>query len=99
MPDKELMAYAKAGKLRHPVVLEKQILRMMKNPKISGFINNFSDGWLQLNKLIMPPDRKQNVDYYVNKLEDGRQETIHFVKDLLFRNGKISDFQTQIILL
>ncbi|MDD7986184.1 DUF1592 domain-containing protein [Lentisphaera marina] len=94
MPDKELMAYAKAGKLRHPSVLEKQVIRMMKSPKIEGFINNFSDGWLQLNKLgTMPPDRKLNVDYYVNDLEHaGRQETLHFVKDLLYSNGKINNF-------
>ncbi|EDM28498.1 hypothetical protein LNTAR_11296 [Lentisphaera araneosa HTCC2155] len=94
MPDKELMAYAKAGRLRHPSILEKQVIRMMKSPKIEGFINNFSDGWLQLNKLgTMPPDRKQNVDYYVNDLEHaGRQETLHFVKDLLYSNGKIRNF-------
>lgn len=93
MPDEKLMAAAKSGKLSSPAELERQVLRMIKDPKIDGFINSFADGWLQLNKLgSMPPDLKTHV-YYVNDLENaGRQETIHFIKDLLINNGKISNF-------
>jgi hypothetical protein len=94
MPDTELMAAAKASKLSNPQELERQALRMMKSPKIDGFVNNFSDGWLELNKLgTMPPDRKTTQEYYLYDLENaGRQETIHFVKNLLTTNGKLSDF-------
>ncbi|MCM8530688.1 MAG: DUF1592 domain-containing protein [Lentisphaeraceae bacterium] len=94
MPDEELMSVAKAGKLSNPQELERQALRMMKSPKVDGFVNNFSDGWLELNKLgTMPPDRKTTPEYYLYDLENaGRQETIHFVKNLLTTNGKLSDF-------
>ena len=93
MPDEELMASAKTGKLSNPDELKRQTLRMIKNPKIDGFVNNFADGWLELNKLgSMPPDRKTNADYYLNDLETaGRQETIYFIKDLLVNNGKTSN--------
>lgn len=94
MPDEELMEVAKAGKLSKPGELEKQALRMIKSPKIDGFVNSFSDGWLQLDKLgTMPPDRKVTQVYYINDLENaGRQETVHFVKHLLATNGKLTDF-------
>ena len=93
MPDEELMASAKAGKLSDPDELKRQTLRMISSPKIDGFVNNFADGWLELNKLgSMPPDRKTNADYYLNDLETaGRQETVHFIKDLLVNNGELSN--------
>lgn len=94
MPDEELKAAAKAGKLSNPEELKKQTLRMIKSPKIDGFVNNFADGWLELDKLgTMPPDQNTNAIYYLRNLEHaGRQETIHFLKDLLVNNGDISNF-------
>jgi len=94
MPDEELLVAAKKGKLSDPEELKKQALRMIQSPKVDGFVNSFADGWLQLDKLgSMPPDGKTNQVYYLQNLEyAGRQETIHFLRDLLVNNGNISNF-------
>ena len=92
MPDEELMAAAKAGKLSNSEELERQALRMIKSPKIYGFVvtsRMAGYSWMSLELCL------QTVNQYgcVNDLENaGRQETVHFVKYLLATNGKLSDF-------
>ena len=94
IPDQELIELAKLGKLSESKVLDQQILRMIQDPKVEGFVNSFSDAWLELDKLgSMPPDAKSHQNYYLDDLEvAGRMETLHFVKDLLVNNGKIQNF-------
>ena len=55
MPDDELIALASEGKLRANLVT--QVQRMVKDPKSSSFIENFSEQWLALRKLdLASPD-------------------------------------------
>jgi hypothetical protein len=55
MPDEELFGLAAEGKLR--LNLDAQVLRMVKDPKSSSFIQNFSEQWLALRKLdLASPD-------------------------------------------
>ncbi|MBA4065752.1 MAG: hypothetical protein C0501_18940 [Isosphaera sp.] len=48
MPDDELAALAAAGKLRDPQVLERQVLRMIRDPRSEAFVRAFTAGWLDL---------------------------------------------------
>lgn len=55
MPDDELMALAGKGQLRRNV--ERQVVRMLKDPKAGSFLQNFVEQWLTLRKLdLISPD-------------------------------------------
>jgi mono/diheme cytochrome c family protein len=47
IPDDELIDVAAQGRLRNPVVLEKQVRRMLADPKSSALITNFTGQWLE----------------------------------------------------
>ncbi|MCM8530686.1 MAG: DUF1592 domain-containing protein [Lentisphaeraceae bacterium] len=93
-PDEELYSLARNGSLSQPEVLESQVRRMVKSPKLNNFVNNFADAWLQLDKLgTMPPEFTSSQIYYHNELDKaGRQETTSFILDLVQNNGAISNF-------
>jgi len=51
IPDDELLDIAAQGRLKDPVVFEQQVKRMLKDPKSSALINNFSGQWLSVRSL------------------------------------------------
>jgi len=51
VPDDELIDLAAAGKLKDPAVLEKQVRRMLADPKSEAMINNFTGQWLGVRTL------------------------------------------------
>ena len=51
MPDDELLTLAEQGRLREPAVLEKQVRRMIADPKSAALIDNFAGQWLNLRAL------------------------------------------------
>lgn len=50
-PDEELLRAAERGTLRRPDVLEAQARRMLQDPKIARFVENFGGQWLQFRGL------------------------------------------------
>src|SRR4029079_17861336 len=51
IPDDELLDAAMSGKLRTPAVLEKQVRRMLADPRSSALTTNFAEQWLYLRNL------------------------------------------------
>jgi cytochrome c551/c552 len=51
MPDDELLTLAEQGRLSEPAVLEKQVRRMVADPKSKDLIGNFAGQWLNLRAL------------------------------------------------
>lgn len=51
VPDEELLDVAAQGKLREPAVLEKQVRRMLADPKSEALIANFTGQWLNVRGL------------------------------------------------
>jgi hypothetical protein len=51
VPDDELLDVAAQGKLREPAVLEKQVRRMLADPKSEALITNFTGQWLSVRSL------------------------------------------------
>ena len=51
IPDAELLALAEAGRLSEPVVLERQVRRMLDDPRSSALTANFAGQWLFLRNL------------------------------------------------
>jgi mono/diheme cytochrome c family protein len=58
MPDDELFALARNGKLREGDNLDKQVARMLRDRKAQSLVENFADQWLQIRNLKnVNPDR------------------------------------------
>jgi hypothetical protein len=51
IPDEELRTMASQGRLRQPGMLEKQVKRMLADPRSGEFVSNFAGQWLQLRNL------------------------------------------------
>jgi len=51
VPDEELIAVASQGKLRDPVVLERQVRRMLEDSRAEALTANFAGQWLNLRGL------------------------------------------------
>ena len=95
MPDAELFAAAKEGKLQDPVEIEKQVDRMLNDPKSDALIDNFAGQWLFTRAL----DDHQ-PDYYAFPTWDEdlraamRQETKLFFREFLHNDLPIPEMLT-----
>ena len=70
LPDAELAALAKEGKLTDNEILEQQVRRMLKDDRASALAENFAAQWLQLRRLeTISPD----PDYFPAFDEDLRR--------------------------
>ncbi|BDC52445.1 hypothetical protein F183_A47600 [Bryobacterales bacterium F-183] len=88
-PDAELRGLAASGKLQTPAVLRAQTERLLNDPKMSRFVEAFTDYWLDLRKIDdTSPSTTLYNDY---ELDDplklaAMEETRLFVGDLFKRN-------------
>jgi hypothetical protein len=48
IPDNELLAAAEKGQLKDPAVLERQVRRMLADPRARSLVSNFASEWLGL---------------------------------------------------
>src|SRR5262249_32569843 len=51
IPDEELLNAAANGQLRNPAVLDRQVQRMIADPKAEALVSNFAGQWLYLRNL------------------------------------------------
>jgi mono/diheme cytochrome c family protein len=51
IPDEPLLAAAAAGELSHPEILEREVRRMLADPKADALVVNFASQWLGLRQL------------------------------------------------
>ena len=60
IPDDALLATAAAGELGKPAVLEREVQRMLADPKADALVESFAVQWLQLRLLdaVLPENRK-----------------------------------------
>jgi hypothetical protein len=82
IPDDELLDLAERGELRKHEVLERQVLRMLADPRSRSLVSNFADQWLHLRNLeSITPDLRLFPDFDDNLRQAFRQET-----ELLFES-------------
>jgi hypothetical protein len=93
MPDEDLLRAAERGTLRRPEVIEAQVRRMLRDPKISRFVENFGGQWLQFRGL-----ESHQPDFYLFPAFDNYlrismvRETQMFFENLVREDRSILDF-------
>lgn len=93
-PDEKLFAAAASGHLKEKDELNKQVRRLLKDPRSNEFVNGFLDSWLNLRAIgDLPPPRKAAWEYYAQNLpESMKQEARLFFRSLLDENGSVANF-------
>jgi mono/diheme cytochrome c family protein len=75
IPDDELLALAGQGRLHEPAILEKQVRRMVADPRSTALIRNFAGQWLNLRALdTVQPNPSVYPDFDDNLREAFRRE-------------------------
>ncbi|MFO0945847.1 MAG: DUF1592 domain-containing protein [Planctomycetota bacterium] len=93
MPDEELFALAREGKLREGDNLASQIKRMLADPKSKEFVENFAGQWLQLRSLmLLAPDTKRFPEFDDSLRAAMREETLLFFETVMKEDRSILDF-------
>jgi len=93
MPDEELLQLASQGKLSDPAVRRAQVSRMIADPKIENFVNDFTDQWLDLRDIeFTTPDKKLYPEYDPLLLEGMLGETRHFFEHVLQKDLSVVNF-------
>ena len=93
MPDGELMKLAAAGKLRDPRVRRAQVERMLRDPKVERFIDNFTGQWLDLRDIeFTAPDKKLYPEFDPMLQESMLRETRGFFRHILEKNLSVMNF-------
>jgi len=65
IPDDNLLALVKSGKLSEPQVLERQVREMLLDPRSQALSQNFARQWLRLDQLVTAvPDSSRFANYY-----------------------------------
>jgi hypothetical protein len=93
MPDDELLAVAAKGDLKRPEVLVRQARRMLKDPRVRGFVTEFGGNFLDFRRFeehnAVDRDRFAAFD---NDLRQAMfEEPLRFMLDLVRENRPVTD--------
>ena len=90
IPDDELLETAARGGLSSPAVLEKQVRRMLADPRSRALVTNFASQWLHLRNLeSVTPDMRTYPDFDDNLRQAFRQETELFFESIVRENRSV----------
>ena len=92
IPDDELLAAAESGALSAPEVLERQVRRMLADPRAAALVDNFAAQWLHFRNLEgVYPDPLVFPDFDDNLREAFRTETSLFIHSLIREDRSLLD--------
>ena len=95
IPDEELVNVATQGKLREPATLEKQVRRMLADPRSKALVTNFAAQWLFLRNLqSFIPDSDEFPNWDDNLRQAMRQETSLFFESIMREDRNVLDLLT-----
>ncbi len=90
IPDDELLTLAEQKKLNDPAMLQKQVQRMLDDPRSQAFVTNFGGQWLYLRNLETATPDSDAFPNFDERLRRGfRQETELFFNSILRENRSI----------
>jgi mono/diheme cytochrome c family protein len=92
LPDEELLTVAAQGKLKDSATLERQVKRMLADPKANALISNFAEQWLFLRNIkSTAPDLEAFPDFDDNLRQAMKQETTLFFDSILREDRTVVD--------
>jgi hypothetical protein len=95
IPDDELLKVAAQGTLKQPAVLERQVRRMLADPKAEALARNFAGQWLYLRNLpSLTPALAEFPDFDDNLRQAFRHETELFFESIVREDRSVLDFLT-----
>jgi Protein of unknown function (DUF1592)/Protein of unknown function (DUF1588)/Protein of unknown function (DUF1595)/Protein of unknown function (DUF1585)/Protein of unknown function (DUF1587) len=95
IPDDELLDVAVRGTLTDPVVLERQVRRLLRDPRSQALVDNFGSQWLKLGRLAgVVPDVDEFPDFDENLRDAMQQETRLFMSSQLRDDRSVIDLVT-----
>ncbi len=95
LPDAELLNIASQGRLKDPVVLEKQVRRMIADPKSETLATKFAAQWLHLADLeAMHPDAFYYPQFDHTLADAMRRETELFFDSIVREDRSVVDLLT-----
>ncbi len=87
MPDEQLSKLAEAGKLRQRKQLSREVIRMLRDPRSTAFVEQFADQWLDLNGIDRVAVNPEFYPDFDNNLKPQfRRETQAFFGEILRSN-------------
>src|SRR5277367_348847 len=95
IPDDELLNVAAQGKLKEPAVLNREVRRMLADPKAEALVNNFAEQWLFLrNVQSVAPDEATFPDFDDNLRQGYKRETELFFESIVKEDRGVMDLLT-----
>ena len=94
-PDDELLKLGAAGALTKPGVVEKQVRRMLEDPKASSLVTSFAMKWLTLDSLdSVHPDPALFPAFNEQLRHDFSKEAEQFIGSILLQDRSVMDLLT-----
>ncbi len=94
-PDQELLTLAESRGLTKPGEMEKQVRRMLADPKASSLVSNFAMKWLSLDSLdSVKPDPMLFPAFNDQLRKDFSIEAEEFVRSILLEDRSVVDLVT-----
>lgn len=91
-PDDELLRLASSNRLSTPSVLDRQVRRMLADPRSDVLASRFGAQWLRLQDLEkINPDVRFYPDFDTQLKRSMLRETDLFIRDLIRRDGQVLD--------
>jgi hypothetical protein len=95
IPDDELLRLAGEGKLGNPAVFDRQVHRMLADPKSQALVDNFAGQWLQLRNLRnVQPNTDLFPDFDDNLRQSFRRETELLFESMVQEDRSVLDLLT-----
>lgn len=92
IPDDQLLDAASRGKLHEHAELERQVRRMLADPRADSLVTNFGDQWLYLRNLrSVAPDLEQFPNFDDNLREAFKRETELFFGSIIHEDRSVID--------
>ncbi len=94
-PDEELLDLAEKGRLSTPATLERQVRRMLADPKSQALIDNFLGQWLQLRNLKGKQPNSHEFPDFDDNLRDALQTEVEmFFASIMREDRSVMDLLT-----
>ena len=92
IPDDELLALAENDQLADPPVLERQVRRMLADPRSKVLVSDFAGQWLRLRNIReVAPDPELFPRFDENLRDAFERETVLFIEDQIQENRSVVD--------